>query len=729
MENAQSGSFSTPLKKPQPEVRQFGSLSHANYSQPLKHHSIVNDNDEGRHDNSRDKENDLLEAGSSWKRARVAKQDESRENLNSSPAVIEMLDRDANGLVESKVPDEALEDAQEDISEAITSAVREISHSDMSNHENGNQTSLFRNLLSPARRVSPEKHPLTPIDAHHTGLSNLDSLTPLKSYVQGSEEGILQALQSRFRQELTRYEHHLRAKNQQTDEYRKETISSLEKIKKLDESLDEQKLAFSVLWGEHEVLKASQAAKEAKWEGQTEDLERVSDEKSRLEERVSKLKLKLSEVRNEIKMLHQNSQILQEKFQLQIQDNDSLKKQLEVCEERESKLQYRLEKLQSERDELRVQKDHQDIEMMTLKTAMTEHELESRTLQQRIAHLENLLRERENACRELQSTVESFEDTKRQSTTELENRVTDLLSDIKGLKAELEAVNKLKVDLDESRERLRASEGELASASESMRTLRESEIALEKRSLELEEQLTQHKQRLESVTDQMAIKSAELEELQHDLEELRQTKSHLEEFVKIRDAAVEDWKAKYDSKCAENNKLAVEIESYQFRNGNLESEHLVELEQLHQQMTSLQDTLRARSEQIAQLENEKSELQSQLSEDAAKHAQANDGALSESPALSELKAQVESLRQQLQEKDADTSKRLQLLAEDLYIQYSSKHEQKVKMLKKGYETNYQDKIERMALENTGLRDELHQLNNMLKTERDDKQRLVQLLNK
>ena len=70
---------------------------------------------------------------------------------------------------------------------------------------------------------------------------------------------------------------------------------------------------------------------------------------------------------------------------------------------------------------------------------------------------------------------------------------------------------------------------------------------------------------------------------------------------------------------------------------------------------------------------------------------------------------------------------MQLLAEDLYIQYSSKHEQKVKMLKKGYETKYQDLLDKLTLENTALHDEVEQLQKVINTEREEKQALVKSL--
>ncbi|SCV05734.1 LANO_0H14004g1_1 [Lachancea nothofagi CBS 11611] len=728
MDNPEGGSFSTPLKRREPETRKLGSVSYSNRTHPISRpdEDNVNKENEEQFETSGSRR---ITDNSPWKRARLAryaslpKQDLSRNSMDSSPAVIEMLDRTVNGQ-DQQLHDEGMDDVQEEISEAISSAVRDISHSELPNHENEHQTSLFRNLLSPASGGSPEKRQLTPEGTRDPDMSNLDSLTPLKGYVQGSENGIIQTLQSRFRQELSTYEQLLRTKNQQTDEYRKKTVSCFEKIKTLGDKLDDQKLAFSSLWGEHEVLKASHAARESNWDVQAQELNKVSADKINLEERVIKLKSKLSEVRNEMKMLNQNSQILQGKFQVQIQDNETFKKQILAHEEFDSKLQSRMENIKTERDHLKVEKDQLEIEVTTLKNTKSEHELESRMLRQRLSNLENQLHDKENTCKELQYTVDCFEDTKRQSTTELENRVSELLKDNKRLLGEVDAANILQIELNESMLKLNTSESDLKVADNKLKELQEKYTELETHAVHLDDQLKDDQAKLENITDLMAIKSAELEEASHDVEELRQTNSHLEEFVKIRDAAVEEWKSKYDGKCAENNKLSVEIESFQFKNGNLESEHLVELEQLHQQMTSLQQTLRSNSEKIDSLEKEKKALRSLLdtAEKSAKLDNTTEPLVSKDNIIADLE-------QQLREKDSDASKRLQLLAEDLYIQYSSKHEQKVKMLKKGYEAKYQDRFEKLNLENTELHDELNQLNSTLRAEREEKQRLVKLLNK
>ncbi|SCU82897.1 LADA_0C08570g1_1 [Lachancea dasiensis] len=733
MDKHQGGSFSTPLRKQQPEYsRKTGSFSLSkNIPQSSQQTFELHAHHNGNQRESFNKENansefdckDQVSNDSRRKRARVGSPEPpANAEMNSSPAVIEMIDRHSQGS-DLNPSEESMNEIRDEISASLNGAARDILHSETSVHENGNQTSVLRNLLSPAKRISPEKSQFSPRGSGNPEMSNLDSLTPLKSYFHGSEQGITQALQSRFRRELKKYEHHLRAKDEQTDEYRRQVLTCYEKIKSLGENLDEQRLAFSALWADHEVLKASNSAREPIWERQALELESVSADRTKLEEKISKLKVKLSEVRNEINMLNQNSQILQEKFHIQINDNEALKKQLATRASMEQKLESNLERLKQDKDQLSREKDRLEIEVINCKNIISSSESESRAQADRIARLESQLAERDDVCKELQETINSFEDIKKQSTTDLENRVSGLLANIKQLKGQLAATDALKTTIDESNAKLKTSEMSLAAAHKRIEGLQEQHAEVERYASTLESQLKESASTLETINDQMAIKSAEVEELGHDVEELRQNKAHLEEFVKVRDTAVENWKTKYDSKCVENNKLSIEVESIQFRNGNLESEHLVELEHLHQQMTSLQDTLRSNSEQIKKLEVDNQGLR-----DAAAKAMSQENK-SDLAATHDLEAQVSSLRQHIREKEADASKRLQLLAEDLYIQYSSKHEQKVKMLKKGYEAKYKDKIEKLDLEKTGLQDELDQLNKSLQAEREEKHLLVKRLYK
>ncbi|CUS20475.1 LAQU0S01e07426g1_1 [Lachancea quebecensis] len=666
----------------------------------------------------RDNENGSQLRSSPWKRAKLDKFS-SRSHPISSPAVIEMLDRNVSGPQGSLRDSEALE-IQDEISEAISSAVREESGSDSSNHDNQHRTSLINDLLSTKREGTPDHMP----DAD---LANLGKLTPPRDYMHNTESSIIQNLQNCFRDELNKFEHYLKAKNEQADEYRRRTMDCFEKIKQLEEALDQQKIMYSSLFGEHEMLRASQSVRDDQWETQKHEIEKLSAEKTSLEERVSRLKLRLSEVRNEMKMINQNSQILQEKFQAQIQQNERLQNQVSELEESANKLRVHAETAANSkrRAEEEIEKTRAELASLTEDKFKTQSENEDLKLS--VTKFQALLAERTKFTEELQANLRAFHDTKQKSTIELERRINDLTLEKNELANELQDMGVLKSKVEEGEIELQSVKNELNQTQVALQDLQKEHADLDEHAQSLETKLKTSHQKLETANDQLAIKTAEVVELGHDIEELRQGKLHLEESLKLRDASISEWKAKYDEKCVENNKLSIEIESFQFKNGNLETEHLVELEQLHQQMTSLQDTLKLNSERIKGLDEENASLKDQL--EVREPPQIQQGPLVDPEQIEELHAKIQKLEQQLREKETEAGKRLQLLAEDLYIQYSSKHEQKVKMLKKGYESKYQDKLERLELANSGLKDELAQLNDTLKAEREEKHNLVKLLNK
>ncbi|CAR22685.1 Slk19p [Lachancea thermotolerans CBS 6340] len=655
---------------------------------------------------------------SPWKRAKLDKFS-SRSHPVSSPAVIEMLDRNVSGPHGSLRDSQALE-IQDEISEAISSAVREVSGSDSSNHDNQHRTSLINDLLSPRRDGTPDHIP----DAD---LANLGKLTPPKNYMHNTESSIIQNLQSCFRDELGKFEQYLKAKNEQADEYRRRTVDCFEKIKQLEEALDEQKLTYSSLLGEYEMLRASQSVRDDQWQTQNREIEKLSTEKTSLEERVSRLKLRLSEARNEMKMINQNSQILQEKFQTQIQQNERLQNQVSELEDSENQLRVHIENTTNSKKRVEEEIERTRAELALLTEGKFKTQSENEDLKLSVSKAQTLLAEKTKFIEELQANLRASHDTKQKSTIELEQRINDLTLEKNELVRELEDMSTLRSKIEESENEIQSVKTELDRTQVALQHLKEEHSELREHCRSLEAELKTSHQKLETANDQLAIKSAEVVELGHDVKELRQGKSHLEDSLKLRDASISEWNSKYEEKCAENNKLSIEIESFQFKNGNLETEHLVELEQLHQQMTSLQETLKSNSERIKELTEENSSLKDQL--EVRELPQPQQGPLVDPEQVEELHAKIQSLEQQLREKEAEAGKRLQLLAEDLYIQYSSKHEQKVKMLKKGYESKYQDKLERLGLENSGLKDELMQLNDTLKAEREEKHNLVKLLNK
>lgn len=661
---------------------------------------------------------------------------------NTSPAVIEMVDsnHDENGFGGQN---EDLLEIQEELSEAISSAVREtdegnnqdvsyeeqhsISVSEPTNsimHINRNDTEEDGNL------ITTKKRKVTPDLAVETKFSNCEQMTPVINSLESERTDVFQHLQEVFHKELKNYEQYINSKNEQLEEYRKLASKTNEKLRVFNESLDEQKLKYSNLLEEFEVFKATQATRDLQLKHQKSHVEKLSLEKTNLEEKASKFKARLSETRNEVKMLNQNSRILQDKFQSQIEENESLKKEVNDLKQKSQQLQYRLNEISKTDTMLKEKLEDLQKDYTTLNEENRDLNEECKHKNEELSRLRTALEEKDAVAAELQANIRIFQDARQQSSKYLEERVEELTNDKQKLIEDLDKSKEYENKFKENDQKLRGALDEITILNNRMDSLQNEIFRLQKEKDEVKEKLEASQQTVESVNDQLAIKSAEVVELTHDIEELKQAKSYIEDSIKARENTVLEWKTKYDEKCDENKRLSVELESVQFKNTNIEAEHLADLEQLHQEMTSLKDNLKVCSDQIKSLSDEKHILTERIVEMTAKE-QALQGQLMEvesSAPEENLHKKIEELQQKIQQNEAETNQKLQLLAEDLYIQYSSKHEQKVKMLKRGYESKYQEKMEKLELESAGLKDELALLKNQLQAERNEKQELLKLLN-
>ncbi|KAL6945010.1 hypothetical protein ACO0QE_002453 [Hanseniaspora vineae] len=91
-----------------------------------------------------------------------------------------------------------------------------------------------------------------------------------------------------------------------------------------------------------------------------------------------------------------------------------------------------------------------------------------------------------------------------------------------------------------------------------------------------------------------------------------------------------------------------------------------------------------------------------------------------------LESKVSELQKVIDQYDQETNKKLQSLAEDLYAQYSSKHEQKVKILKNNFEKKYQDQVIKMRQQTTSAQEELAMVKKQLEHERNEKENLLKM---
>ncbi|KAH3663904.1 hypothetical protein WICMUC_005894 [Wickerhamomyces mucosus] len=172
----------------------------------------------------------------------------------------------------------------------------------------------------------------------------------------------------------------------------------------------------------------------------------------------------------------------------------------------------------------------------------------------------------------------------------------------------------------------------------------------------------------------------------------------------------------------------------------IESEHIGELESLHSELSNLQSIIQTKSNEILTLKEEKSKASSEmellkyeLDESMTESKSYKDKISAYQTELAESKSVADEYRQYIQKLQTDnsglekeTEKRLQQLAEDLYIQYSKKHEQKVAVLKKGFENKWQSKLSKSENESEKLRREIEGLKTQLEKESAEKKHVIQL---
>lgn len=453
------------------------------------------------------------------------------------------------------------------------------------------------------------------------------------------------------------------------------------------------------------------------------------EERDKFRERANRLKVRIDESTDEFHMLKQNSSILQSKYETLVDETEASKK-------RESELDLECSSLKGKISNHMREFQLLQEKMENVTTQLHEVSADSLTLRndnQKLKEHESTLREKLEAKNDelerLQRQLDETKNAEQGANNEILAQLNDVIGQRTKLEAEFEAFRafsemegknlKNQVHEAESRSNLVVKElQDLKSHSTSLQEELDSKVS----------EMEQMSKVLEELNDDVEIGKAEVKELQNDKIELEQTKECLESSVAELEESVRVWQ----KKCQEqegNEKISLELESIQLKNSNIEAEHLAELEQLHSNLSSLQDALKENSHVISDLKNVNEELredhrmiEKKYQETLEKVSQDSNHRVEES-----LRKEVAAWKDKYQAKEQESNKSLKLLAEDLYIQYSSKHEQKVKLLKKGYETKFQGKLDKITLQNEGLTQEVDFLKTQLASERKEKQKLLEVL--
>ncbi|QLL30889.1 hypothetical protein HG536_0A07040 [Torulaspora globosa] len=468
---------------------------------------------------------------------------------------------------------------------------------------------------------------------------------------------------------------------------------------------------------------------QAKLNESYKELQVVTEERDSLRERTVKLKERIDENRDEVKMLNQNQSILQKKYISLMNEIESARNKYEELESKHRNLEEQHNEDEKRKQILNDRIDEMAAQISGISAENTNLKKLNEDLIIEVKSVEEELDTKTNEVRKLQEQLQEAVDAEKGANDQVAKRINELVaqradleSQFENYKAKSETGNKeLVARVREAEDRLDRKVSEVQSLQDKLNKMVQDGLVKDTLIKEL-------KRKLEEANDKSEIDKAQVTELQNGKAELERINGCMESSIAELEESLREWQAKYDEQ-AEKQKLSVELEAIQLKNSNIEAEHLAELEQLHSNLSALQEDLKQNSKIIGELRDEneslrrtKQSIEAKLEETLQKEATNEDQDLVKS-----LQKELESWKEKYQLKEQESNRSLKLLAEDLYVQYSSKHEQKVKLLKKGYETKFQGKLDKLMLQNEGLTQEIEQVKSNLAAERKEKQKLIDLL--
>lgn len=416
-----------------------------------------------------------------------------------------------------------------------------------------------------------------------------------------------------------------------------------------------------------------------------------------------------------------NKQLRQKDHQIsQMSDkNIEFQDQLEQVQENVVSLEANLEVEQENNKELNTKISTMDNTISNLRVNLKEKTVEAESLMASKQELHTKIEEQ-------QIQIKSFDE-------ELKSKV-DELKDLNEFKDDLEtAIENCNTKISEYEEKVSALMEELEVLSQDYKLKKLESEEQQQEINELHDSLETKMKELDVVFDQKEELSSLSERTKQELEEEKQVSTQLYKQL-------EEEKQVIESKQEEIIKLQKLNEEL----NNLVTEHeekLIESEQkcseAEDQITSLKQELESVSKDDSDLINT---LQNDLKKTKADLEQANEtlkNSINERQQLSldldssrsdtvELQKEIASLQKDLKDQELSHEQKLQDWAQDLYVQYSKKHEQKVSILKKGYETKWSNKFKELESENSSLSREIESLKKQVASERDEKTQLIKL---
>lgn len=558
-------------------------------------------------------------------------------------------------------------------------------------------------------------------------------------------------IQSDFKKEVEKLEHHLKTKSVAIMELNDQINNGNNKIYQLQDELDSIALQKKQLVQENDLLKAENdvfkgdvASLEQSVKKNEEKVERNKYVITKFKEKVQELNALITEKNKEIDELKQDTESKSraiavltsraEDYEAQTKTlSGSVHQETERANAAEAKcvdLESSIFDLKTQLDTLASEKASLKATIETLSNELQANQLETDELKSKFESDENQMKEAETKYTTLTAEITGLEEKVQTLQTQLEAQrfeseaaICEIAASLQKATRELNLKNAMLNGLQAAVETLKESNVVLRSEINTQAVLNQSTTAELAESNEL---LTIRKAEVDELNIEMKSAQTELTALRTTIEQKNIQLNELNDTLQSYIHALED-------KDLSIRKMETELQKQ-------EGDHLAELEAFHAEMSNVQAIVGTKSNELFKLKEDKDNLQRE--HDLLKYELDNlkDEAGDYDTRISTLKAklqesraateQSEKLAKRMEEEklelEREIDKRLQQLAEDLYIQYSKKHEQKVQVLKKGYETKWHGKVARAEAENDKLRREIEGLKARIEKETAEKNEIIKL---
>lgn len=497
-----------------------------------------------------------------------------------------------------------------------------------------------------------------------------------------------------------------------------DTEIDIDSIDKRNDELNDQIFSLNQrinsMYALHEKLKIE--LKQVKF---TNDI--INEEKQKLKEQIQhrhddlqkeneNVKHELNNLKSEISSLQSNQTLLQGKYDQIYNENIKLQNDKDMLSNEIDTLQKSLSDSADILEDLTSHNTDLENKVNQLTNAKVSIENERNELNKELRRIITQLDGKDNEISTLEGKVRELIEHEKNHSKDLIDQIANLSNDKMSLEERIKKnENSYKTEAQYLKDTIDEKEQQLADLKEQINKIKEDKVEMEKSLKEKNNELDTMKRNFEETNDNATIKTAEVSELNREIERFKEDKLQSDVNISKLEEQIQEWETKYKEEVKIKQQLQIELES---------SKEKIANEATFKANTN--SIINSAEYQKLKEENEK------LKRTHQDHLLAPSFSTDNST-LEMYKQQIENLKHKLQQREADTTKRLRKLSEDLYIQYSSKHEQKVKLLKKNYEAKFKGDIERLTQENIALQQEVEQLNEKLSIGRREKQELLKAL--